>query len=244
VPIVLMLFALIFRGIAFEFRFRAGRYRHLWDWAFARRFGLGWVLPGHHRRRLRQRHSGSRRRLCRRPFDFLRALSVMCGLGLVAGYALLGATWLIFKTAGTTQAGGRRDRHCSPVLVSLWTPLANARVALRWFGWPNIIFRWPVPIVTALIAYRIWREIDGDHDARRFLLSIALVLLAFLGLGISSWPYAVPYQLTLRQAASSPPTQAFVGAGLVVTLPLILAYLGYAHWIFRGKTRAGVGYGG
>jgi cytochrome d ubiquinol oxidase subunit II len=110
-------------------------------------------------------------------------------------------------------AGGRRDRHCSPVLVSLWTPLANARVAQRWFGWPNIIFLWPVPIVTALIAYRIWREIDGDHDARPFLLSIALVLLAFLGLGISIWPYAVPYQLTLWQAASSPPTQAFVSAG-------------------------------
>jgi cytochrome d ubiquinol oxidase subunit II len=101
-----------------------------------------------------------------------------------------------------------------------------------------------VPVVTAVIAYRIWRELCGDRDHRPFLLSIALFLLAFLGLGISIWPYAVPYGLTLWQVASSRPTLAFVGIGVAVTLPLILSYLGYAHWVFRGKTGPGTGYGG
>jgi cytochrome d ubiquinol oxidase subunit II len=100
-----------------------------------------------------------------------------------------------------------------------------------------------LPIVTALIAYRNWREIGGDHDARPFFLSIALFLLAYVGLGISLWPYAVPYAATIWEAASCEPTLKFVGIGVVVTVPITLAYLGYAHWIFRGKTSAGVGYG-
>jgi cytochrome bd ubiquinol oxidase subunit II len=250
VPIVVMLFALIFRGIAFEFRFRARRFRVLWDWSFC----LGSALAGFCqgvvlgafidgipvRDGVFAGHTG----------DFLGAFPVACGLGLVAGYALLGATWLIFKTAGTTSAFGRAATLPSLLvtlafiaLISLWTPLTHDRIAHRWFAWPNIAFLWPVPLVTAMVAYRLWRAISGGREAAPFLLAIALFLLGYLGLGISLWPYAVPYEVTLWQAASSPPTLAFVGIGVAVIVPVTLAYLAYAHWLFRGKVEPGSGYG-
>jgi cytochrome d ubiquinol oxidase subunit II len=251
IPIVVMLFALIFRGIAFEFRFRASRYRYLWDWSFCAgstlaAFCQGVVLGGYIDGIKVQ--DGA---FAGRTTGFLGAFPVVCGLGLVAGYALLGATWLILKTSGSTERFGRSAARPSLVatllfiaIVSLWTPLTHEQIAARWFGWPNIALLSPVPLVTALIAYGIWRDIPGQHAARPFLLSIALFLLAYLGLGISLWPYAVPYEVTLWQAASSPPTLEFVGIGVAVILPFTLAYLGYAHWIFRGKTQASGGYGG
>jgi cytochrome d ubiquinol oxidase subunit II len=250
VPIVVMLFALIFRGIAFEFRFRADRLRPLWDLAFSggallaafcQGIMLGAFIDGIH---------VEGRAFAGGTFDFLSAFAIVCGLGLAAGYALLGATWLIFRTEGATA---RFARGAAPyalaltlafiAVVSLWTPLAHARIAERWFSWPNIGFLSPVPLLTALVAYGIWRSIGSAREARAFLLSIVLFLLAFLGLGVSLWPYAVPYDATLWQAASSPATLAFVGIGTALIVPIILAYLAYAHWIFRGKTSAGSGYG-
>jgi cytochrome d ubiquinol oxidase subunit II len=102
----------------------------------------------------------------------------------------------------------------------------------------------PVPIVTGLVAYGIWRAIPGPRETSPFILSCVLVVLAFLGLAISLWPYAVPYQATLWQAASPRPTLVFVGIGTAVMLPVILGYLGYAYRVFRGKSCPRAGYGG
>jgi cytochrome d ubiquinol oxidase subunit II len=250
VPIVVMLFALIFRGVAFEYRFRARRFRYLWDWAFCLGSGLAGfcqgIVVGAFINGIPMKNGG----FAGGTFDFLSAFSIVCGFGVVAGYALLGATWLVFKTTGTTGAFGRSAARPALlvtlafiVLVSLWTPVAHARIAHRWFDWPHIAFLWPVPIVTALIAWGIWHEIGGDHDERPCFLCVALFLLAFLGLGISLWPFAVPYQATLWQAAASAPTLAFVGIGIAIALPIVIAYLAWAHWIFRGKTEPGTGYG-
>jgi cytochrome d ubiquinol oxidase subunit II len=249
VPLVVMLFALIFRGLAFEFRFRARRFRYVWDWAFSGGSALAGFCQGVILGAFIDGIAVHNRAFAGGTFDFASAFAIACGLGLIAGYALLGATWLIFKTSGTTGAFGRWAARPALLvslafiaLISLWTPITHPPIAHRWFSWPNIGFLWPVPIVTALIAYGIWREIAGGHDARPFLLSIALFLLAFLGLGISLWPYAVPYVATLWEAASSEPTLKFVGFGVAVTVPITLAYFGYAYWVFRGKTSAGAGY--
>jgi cytochrome bd ubiquinol oxidase subunit II len=249
VPLMVMLFALIFRGLAFEFRFRAERFRYVWDWAFSGGSALAGFCQGVILGAFIDGiavHNGA---FAGGTFEFASAFAVACGFGLIAGYALLGATWLIFKTSGTTGAFGRRAARPALllslafiVLISLWTPIAHGEIARRWFSWPNIGFLWPVPIATALLAYGIWREIVRGHDAGPFVLSIALFLLALLGLGISFWPYAVPYAVTLWEAASSEPTLKFVGFGVAVTLPITLAYFGYAHWTFRGKTSAGAGY--
>jgi cytochrome bd-type quinol oxidase subunit 2 len=128
------------------------------------------------------------------------------------------------------------------VLVSVWTLLAFPHIAQRWFSWPNIGYVAPVPILTALVAYLTWISIPSPPDWRPFLLALALFLLAYVGLGISLWPYAVPYAATLWEAASSPPTQAFVGVGTAVILPVVLGYFAFAHWVFRGKTATEAGY--
>ncbi|TYL99187.1 cytochrome d ubiquinol oxidase subunit II [Bradyrhizobium rifense] len=249
-PLMIMLFALVFRGIAFEFRFRSRRFRWLWDLAFiggstlatfCQGIVLGAFIKGI------PVADGSFRGS---TFGFLSVFAVICGAGLLAAYAMLGATWLIFKSSGTTAHYGRLAARISLPLtlafiaiVSIWTPLAFPRIATRWFSWPNIAYLSPVPIVTAGVAFCAWRAISDTRDWLPFLLAVLLFLLAFLGLGISIWPYAVPYTATLWQAASSPPTLAFVGAGTAVIVPLILAYFAFAYWVFRGKTTDQTGYG-
>ena len=251
VPLVVMLFALIFRGIAFEFRFRAERFRRLWDWSFAAGsaiagFCQGLVLGG-----VIDGVAVKDGAFAGGPFDFESGFAVACGVGLVTGYTLLGATWLILKTSGATQAFGRRAARPALLLtllfialISLWTPLTHEQIAHRWFSLPNVLFLWPVPFVTAITALAIWRTIEGRHEALPFLFSIAIFLLALSGLGVSLFPYAIPWRITLWQAAGSAPTLEFVGVGALIILPITLAYLGYAHWIFRGKVSAEGGYGG
>ncbi|MGH7029154.1 MAG: cytochrome d ubiquinol oxidase subunit II, partial [Stellaceae bacterium] len=250
-PLVLMLFGLIFRGVAFEYRFRATRARRVWDWAFSggsilaafmQGMALGGYIDG-----IAVRDG----RFAGEVHGFFSGFGVVTGLGLLAGYALLGATWLVFKTAGTTQAFGRRAALPSLLLslafllaISIWTPLDHAQVVRRWFSAPQIYYLWLSPALALAAAYGIWRTLDREPDVLPFLLSIALFLLALLGLGITLWPYAVPYSVTLWQAASSTPTLKFLAVGTVIIVPIILAYLGYAHRVFHGKTRAGTGYGG
>jgi cytochrome d ubiquinol oxidase subunit II len=250
VPLVTMLFALVFRGIAFEYRFRAERFRPLWDIAFSggsllAAFCQGVVLGAF--------ISGipvANRAFQGGTLDFLKPFAIVCGLGLAAGYTLLGATWLILKTSETTAAFGRAAaRRALPAtlafiaIVSIWTPLAFPHIAQRWFSWPNVGYLAPVPIATALVAYAIWRAVAGQRERQPFLLSVALFLLGYLGLGISLWPYAVPYAATLWQAASSPTTLAFVGICTAVIVPIVLGYFAFAHWVFRGKITASNGYG-
>jgi cytochrome bd ubiquinol oxidase subunit II len=248
VPLMAMLFALIFRGIAFEFRFRATRLRRLWDWSFAggstiAGFCQGLVLGG-----FIDGVPVSGNVFTGTAWGFLSPFALACGFGLIAGYALLGAGWLIFKTEGGTATFARKIARPALiatlafiVFISLWTPITHTTIEQRWFSVPNILFLWPVPLLTGFIAWRIWASIDGTREARTFLFSIALFLLALFGLGISLFPYAVPPSLTIWQAAASTPTLRFIGVGVVIILPITLAYLAYAHWIFRGK--AGAAYG-
>jgi cytochrome d ubiquinol oxidase subunit II len=250
VPLLTMLFALILRGVAFEFRFRAERFRRVWDWTFVAGSALATfcqgVVLGAFVNGIQVRNGA----FDGGTFDFLDPFAAMCGLGLVAGYALLGATWLIFKTGGNTAAYGRRAaRLALPAalgfiaIVSLWTPIQFPRIAERWFAWPNVALLSPVPLVTAGFGLAMWRTIDAAADHRPFLLSIGLFLIAFAGLGISVWPYAVPYEATLWEAASSPPTLAFVAVGTAIIMPIVLGYVAFAHWVFRGKTDSDAGYG-
>jgi cytochrome d ubiquinol oxidase subunit II len=250
VPLMVMLFALVFRGVAFEYRFRAGRFRRAWDRAFSGGSALASFCQGLMLGAFVDGVPVRDGAFAGGTADFLGAFAVACGLGLMAGYGLLGATWLIYKTEGTTNGYGRRAaRLALPAtlgfiaLISAWTPLAHPNIARRWFGWPGVAFLWSVPVATALVAHGVRRTIAGPHEARPFLLAVGLFLLGFLGLGVSLWPFAVPYAASLWQAASSPATQAFVGVGTAVVVPIVLGYLGFAFWVFRGKTKAGGGYG-
>jgi cytochrome d ubiquinol oxidase subunit II len=126
--------------------------------------------------------------------------------------------------------------------VSIWTPLANAEIARRWFDWPNIAYLSPVPIVTALIALAEWHALTHRHELTPFLGAIGLFLMSFVGIAISLWPMIVPYHYTLWQAASSESTQAFLLIGTLFLLPIILMYTAWSYWVFRGKVRGDIGY--
>jgi cytochrome d ubiquinol oxidase subunit II len=127
-------------------------------------------------------------------------------------------------------------------IVSLWTPLAIERIAARWFSFPNILFFWWVPAATALVAFSAWRWLESGREVLPFLATIALFLLGYLGLLISNFPYLVPPSLTIWQAAAAPATQVFMLMCTLVMLPIILGYVIFVYWIFRGKVRDGESY--
>jgi cytochrome bd ubiquinol oxidase subunit II len=248
-PVIVMLLALVFRGVAFEFRWIAATSKKYWNFAFAAgstvaALSQGVILGG-----LIQGIKVENGVFAGGHFDWATPFALLCGIGVVAGYALLGATWLVMKTdaAVAERARGQAKALLIAVLafmvaVSVWTPLAFERIAVRWFSVPNILFLWPVPLLTALTAFLIWRWIEGGREIPPFLGAIVLFLLGYLGLVISTFPYLVPPSLTLWQTAAAPSSQLFLLVGTVPLLPIILGYVVFVYWIFRGKVREGEGY--
>jgi cytochrome bd ubiquinol oxidase subunit II len=247
-PVIVMLLALVLRGVAFEFRWVSISSKHYWNAAFAAGATLAALCQGVILGGLIQGVKVENDAFAGGSFDWATPFALVCAVGVATGYALLGATWLIMKTDGDVAARARGQARglllavlAFMAVVSLWTPLAFERIATRWFALPNILFLWPVPVITALIAYFDWRWIR-DREALPFLSSIALFLLGYLGLVISVFPYLVPPALTIWQTAAVPASQIFMLLGTVALLPLILCYTGFVYWLFRGKVREGEGY--
>lgn len=248
-PVIAMLLALVFRGVAFEYRWVAKPHQRKWDIAFAAgstvaAFAQGLVLGG-----LLGEIPVANRQFAGGTFVWATPFSLMCGAGLVIGYALIGACWLIMKTAGGVEQTARR--YARPllvgvlafiVLVSVWTPLEFERIANRWFAWPNIAWLSPVPIVTVLLALACWRGIVGVRPALAFYSAVGLFVVSFIGLAISTLPYLVPPTVTLWEAAASPESQLFLVVGAVILLPFIIGYTVFVYHTFRGKVRPGEGY--
>ncbi len=243
-PVILMLLGLIFRGVAFEFRFKAtGRSRRLWDYSFhfgslGATFMQGMVLGA-----FVQGIKVQGRSFAGGAFDWLNAYSVMVGMALVFGYALLGATWLIMKTDGITQDWARK---CAGYvlgyvgiflgLVSISMPMMNADVKALWFSLPNFFYLFPIPVSSLVMLVMIWRGLHKGKERLPFFMSVGVFLTGYLGLGISLWPWLVPFNVSFRQAAAAPESQSLLLVGTIVMLPLILGYVGYCYYLFRGKS--------
>ncbi len=247
-----MLLALVFRGVAFEFRFRAetGWGRTAWDLsfllgstlaAFCQGLALGGLLQGI--KVVDRGYAGG-------WWDWLTPFTLLCGVALVVGYALLGATWLIWRTEGALQHRCRRYARMLGVatlsliaVVSLWTPFLHPRFTERWFGWPGIALTSPVPILVALLAWLGWRALrDSDSHIRPFACALGWFVLCFAGLGISMFPLMVPPDITIWDAAAPHDSQLFLLVGAGVLVPIILVYTATAYWVFRGKVKPGVHY--
>jgi len=248
-PILVMLLALVFRGVAFEFRFRDVEHKTFWDHGFFYGSLIATMAQGMMLGAFIQGFKVEGRVFAGGPLDFLTPFSVLTGIALVFGYGLLGAGWLVLKTEDDIQARARRyGRVCLAVVVigivvvSLWTPLANDAVFSRWFSWPNILILSPVPVATALVAWATWRALGGASQSGGFIGAVGLFALSYIGIAISLFPMIVPHHYTLMQAASPPGTQAFLLVGTLFLLPVILFYSGWSYWVFRGKVRADVGY--
>jgi cytochrome d ubiquinol oxidase subunit II len=247
--VILMLLALIFRGVAFEFRWVAKPKHRVWDLAFwagstIAAFAQGLILGG-----LIQGIKVVDRQFAGGPFDWLTPFTLMCGAGVVVGYALLGATWLVYKTEGKVAARAREQAKYLLLgllafagLVSLWTPYAHPRIAERWFTPSNLLLLWPFPALTAFCGYMVWKRLQGAHEFTPFAFTIAIFLLCFLGLAISNYPYLVPPDLTIWDTAAAPASHVFVLIGVSFLLPMILFYTAFVYWTFRGKVKADAGY--
>jgi cytochrome bd ubiquinol oxidase subunit II len=248
-PILTMLLALVFRGVAFEFRFKHPTLRRFWDAAFCggsmvATFSQGVVLGA-----FIQGFKVDGRHFAGTSFDWVAPFPLAVGVALMFGYGLLGATWLVLKTEGDLQNWARRGGMVclfavliAILAVSIWTPMTRPDIAQRWFSWPNIAFLSPVPAITALIAIGEWYALRHRYDLLPFLGAIGLFLMSFIGIAISLAPLIVPYHYTLWQAASSESTQAFLLIGTLFLLPVILMYTAWSYWVFRGKVREGTAY--
>jgi len=248
-PVIGMLLALVFRGVSFEFRWVAKPSHRMWDIAFTggsivAAFLQGVILGG-----LLQGIEVADGQYAGGAFDWLTPFSIFVGLAVVAGYGLLGSTWILMRTTGPVQELARRlaPSFLAAVLggmavVSLWTPLFIDRIAERWFTLPNFLFLWPVPVAAALVGYGTLRWLTTGRESLPFIGSIALFLLGYAGLVISTVPYLVPPHLTFWDTAAAPASQIFLLVGTIFLLPLVLSYTAFVYWVFRAKIGPGEGY--
>jgi cytochrome bd ubiquinol oxidase subunit II len=249
-PLVLMLLGLTWRGVAFEFRFKADdAHKPFWDKAFAwgsyvaafsQGLSLGAIINGF--KVANGSYAGG-------ALDWLTPFSLFTGVGVLLAYALLGSTWLVMKTDGALQRRMRELARAIAIalllaiaIVSVWTPLTHARVAARWFVFPNLVFFSPVPILVLVASWGLRRVLMRDTHAAPFILALGLVFLGYTGLLISIWPQIVPPSISIWQAASPPESMGFTLVGALFVIPFILLYTSWSYYVFRGKVRTGEGY--
>ena len=248
-PLIAMLLGLIFRGVAFEYRWRTKRWERVWDVAFAGGSIVAGFCQGIALGALVQGIPVVDRAYAGGWWDWLTPFSIATGLALLIGYTLLGSTWLVMKTEGELA---RRARHLAQRLAfltviamgvfSLWTPWLRPLYLDRWFGFPTAMFSVIVPLLVLGSLYLIVKGLKSGKDVQPFLASLGLFILGYAGIGISFYPYIVPTSLTIWDAAAPPESLSFLLVGALVLVPIILAYTGYAYWVFRGKVRHEDGY--
>jgi len=244
--IVAMLLGLVFRGVAFEFRWRDPRHERFWDFAFfagsfVAAFSQGMILGA-----LLQGVTVHEQAYGGGWLDWLSPYSLLTGVGVVVGYTLLGSAFLIMKLTGRAEDHAYRLARISAVgtlalmaAVSLATPFLTPRYWSRWFDWPSILFTSQVPLLTAIIFAALMFTLVKRRRYLPFLLSLALFGLGMVGLGISMWPDVVPGSVSIWDAAAPERSQVFMLVGVAIIMPVILTYTGWAYWVFRGKVEGG-----
>jgi cytochrome d ubiquinol oxidase subunit II len=248
-PIILMLLALVFRGVAFEYRWRTERWKKVWDLAFFGGSTIAALCQGIALGALVQGIAVTDRHYSGGWWDWLTPFSMLTGVAVVVGYALLGATWIMMKTEGAVHH--RMRDLAKPLaiatlvfiaLVSVWTPFQNPVYFERWFSLPGTLITLPVPLILAFAVYKLFHGLANGRDVSPFLAAQSLFVISFIGIGISFYPMMVPPSLTIWDVAAPDSSLKFALVGTVVLVPLILGYTAYAYWVFRGKLDPEAGY--
>jgi cytochrome bd ubiquinol oxidase subunit II len=241
-PLMAMLLGLVFRGVAFEFRWRDPLHRRRWDVAFFGGSLIATFAQGITLGALLQGIDVAGRAYAGGWWDWLTPFSVLTGVSLVIGYALLGACWLIWKTEGEIQNDAFRFARPLAVMlvvavaaVSAYTPFLEGKYYQRWFAWPGVLATAQIPLLVAITTFLLFRSLSKRHERAPFLLTLTLFALSMVGLAISIWPDVIPGRVTIWQAAAPAKSQEFMLVGTVVLVPLILAYTAWSYWVFRGK---------
>ncbi|MEY6761243.1 cytochrome d ubiquinol oxidase subunit II [Kluyvera ascorbata] len=251
IPLSLMLVGLIFRGVAFEFRFNATpSHRPFWDNAFMGASILATFCQGVVVGAVINGFEVTGRAYSGGAFDWLTPFTLFCGVGLTIAYALLGATWLVMKSEATLQHSMKQNARglllallAVIAIISLWTPLQHTAIAQRWFSLPNLYYLLPVPALVLMASALLWWHLARtESHAQPFILTLILVFLGFSGLGISIWPAIIPPSITLWQAAAPAQSQEFMLIGALFIIPIILVYTFWSYYVFRGKVPQNEGY--
>ncbi|MDH4442743.1 MAG: cytochrome d ubiquinol oxidase subunit II [Rhizobium sp.] len=248
-PLIIMLLGLIFRGVAFEYRWRTKRAEYLWNWAFAGGSMVATFFQGVALGALVQGIPVTDRAYSGGWWDWLTPFSIATGFALLIGYGLLGATWLVMKTTGHLAERAKFFAFrlafatvAAMGVFSLWTPWLEPAYLDRWFGYPTIVFSFIVPVLVLGCLWLIVSGLRNGQDTRPFFAALALFVLGYAGIGISFYPYIVPTSLTIWEAAAPDSSLSFLLYGAVVLVPMILCYTAYAYWVFRGKLNPDEGY--
>lgn len=249
-PLIFMLLGLIFRGVAFEFRFKAHDHeRHIWDKAFIGGSAVAAFFQGVTLGAYIDGIKMNGHEYVGGAFDWLAPFPLFTGVGVLLAYSLLGSCWLIWKTEGDLQK--RMLELAIPLawlilgaigVISIWTPLTHAAIAERWFKLPNLIYLSPVPILVAVTMFMLLRSIKREHDFKPFLYALCIIFLGYVGLAISLWPNIIPPNISIWDAAAPHQSQVFALIGTVAIIPFILTYTAWSYYVFRGKVRADDGY--
>ncbi len=243
-PVIFMLLGLIFRGVAFEFRFKSSEeHRKIWDIAFHAGSLLAAFMQGVILGNFVQGIEVNGRSFAGGQLDWANGFSIVTGLSLIFGYALLGATWLIMKTEDITQSWARGIASyvlvyvgLAMAIVSISMPFIDKRIIELWFSLPNFFYLLPIPLFTALGFVLLWKDLKSSNEVRPFFLTIVLFFLSYLGIGISLYPWIVPFKFTIWEAAAVSTSQSLLLVGVIIFLPIILIYTAYSYYVFRGKT--------
>ncbi|AOM39740.1 cytochrome d ubiquinol oxidase subunit II [Xenorhabdus hominickii] len=250
IPLTIMLLGLIFRGVAFEFRFKAtAKHQHLWDKAFIVGSILATFMQGVVVGAIIEGFTVENRVYMGSYFDWLAPFPFFCGLGLVIAYALLGCGWLVMKTEGHLQQKMYRVLPSLTLLmlaiiaiISIWTPLAHSAIAERWFSLPNLFFFIPVPLMVLWSSWQLLKANCNSKHYTPFLSALLLIFMGFSGLGISIWPNIIPPFISYEEAASPPQSLGFMLVGALFIIPIILTYTFWSYYVFRGKITHEQGY--
>lgn len=246
-PVIVMLLGLIFRGVAFEFRFKSDEHsRWIWDASF--HFGslIAALMQGIILGNFVQGFDVEGRSYAGGALDWANGFSLLTGVALVFGYALLGATWTIMKTDEITQKWARMAAKYVLIfvaafmgLVCICMPFIDQRIFNVWFSFPNILFLSPIPLLTLACFLLLIKDLQNERrEYRPFLLSLGLFLLGYIGFAVGMYPWVVPFSFTIWEAAAVSTSQSILLIGTAIFLPMILCYTAYCFYTFRGKSDA------
>jgi len=244
-PIILMLVGLIFRGVAFEFRFKSHskKQKKIWDTSFHIGSILAALMQGIILGNFIQGIEVENRAFSGGALDWVNGFSIITGIAMIFGYALLGSTWLIMKTNNETQTWARKTAKYVLIYVGIFMsiititmPFISERIIDLWFTIPNILLLAPIPLISIITFLTIYYDLNKSAEYRPFLLTILLFFLSYLGIAISMYPWIVPYEMDLWQAAAAQTSQSIMLIGITIFLPVVLTYTGYVYYIFRGKS--------
>jgi len=241
-PLIAMLLGLVLRGVAFEFRWRDPRHRPIWDLAFAVGSTVAALAQGIALGALLQGITVVGRAYAGGWWEWFSPFSLLTGVSLAVGYALLGSCWLVWKSEGDLQA--RAFAHATRLAIALLVAIAAISLATltleqqyyrRWLDFPGVLLTAQVPLATLIVSVLLFRALRLRRELQPFLYALALFGLCIMGLAVSIWPNVIPARLTIWEAAAPHRSQVFMLWGASVLIPVILAYTGWAYWVFRGK---------